>query len=217
MPPGFSPLGTQPGFCEANASRPTCGQLGTYSDILLLENYFVQSMHTCMHAYTHRSIDDVGLNCFEILSQIHQKLSSVLNEAATPTNLRNRRTSTAVSRKQNPSTRIPINIVSHEPVSCLETTFISGILDKAFLSAGFLSQWLLVAMSPIEQGIMTSLVPFYSLCAIVVHGLTSLTLKSLHSDFHRPGLSVCLFVGRSAHRLASRWVGRQAQMYARGA
>lgn len=142
-------------------------------------------MYSCTHTHIDTSIHEVGLNHFDILSQIHQKLSSVLNEAATSRSPRNRRTSIRVSRKQNPSTRIPINILSHEPVSCLETAFISGILDKAFLSAGFLGQRLLVAMSP------------KSICAIVVHGLMSLTLKLLQSDFHRPGLSVCLLVGRS--------------------
>ena len=154
-------------------------------------------MYSCTHTHIDTSIHDVGLNHFDILSQIHQKLSSVLNEAATSRSPRNRRTSITVSRKQNPSTRIPNNILSHEPVSCLETAFISGILDKAFLSAGFLGQRLLVAMSPSEQGITTSMVPFSSICAIVVHGLMSLTLKLLQSDFHRPGLSVCLLVGRS--------------------
>ena len=151
-------------------------------------------MYSCTHTHIDTSIHEVGLNHFDILSQIHQKLSSVLNESRSP---RNRRTSITVSRKQNPSTRIPINILSREPVSCLETAFISGILDKAFLSAGFLGQRLLVAMSPSEQGITTSMIPFQSICAIVVHGLMSLTLKLLQSDFHRPGLSVCLLVGRS--------------------
>lgn len=52
LTPGFLPhLGTQPGFCEANASRHTCG---------LLENYFVGSIYiyiyVFMHAYTHRYI-----------------------------------------------------------------------------------------------------------------------------------------------------------------
>ena len=45
LTPGFSPhLGTQPGFCEANASRHTCG---------LLENYIVGSIHICIHARIH--------------------------------------------------------------------------------------------------------------------------------------------------------------------